>query len=194
MTVRVLSYNIWDLPLWFVKDRKNRMEALASYLAETGVDILCIQESWDIKSRFLFRRVLEHSGYHYAGGSERHAWTGNGGVVTFSKFPIMSKKFSRFTPAAGHFIEMFTGRGVLEIIVKTPEGLLRILNTHLHMPGWFRDQKIRLRQLQQAFASGTVGTELATVFAGDFNEHDILNKKGFIELFYKEKFNHPLTG
>jgi endonuclease/exonuclease/phosphatase family metal-dependent hydrolase len=87
---------------------------------------------------------------------------------------------------------MFTGRGVLETVLQTLKGPLRILNVHLHMPGWFQDQKVRLGQLKQTFQAVNWSDPLATILAGDFNEHNILENTEFEKLFTKEKFSHPL--
>ena len=51
MTLKVLTLNIWDLPFWFVKDRKKRIKNLPEYLKKSGADIICLQESFDVENR-----------------------------------------------------------------------------------------------------------------------------------------------
>ena len=46
--LRVVSFNIWDLPYWFVKDRKQRILLIADYLQRLDAEIVCLQESFDV--------------------------------------------------------------------------------------------------------------------------------------------------
>ena len=51
--LRIVSFNIWDLPYWFVKNRKPRILQIAEYLQRLDAEIICLQESFDIHHRRL---------------------------------------------------------------------------------------------------------------------------------------------
>ena len=191
MPITIISYNIWDLPLWFVKNRAARIREIGKYLAASAADIICIQESWDIATRKTLYDALGNAGYHHASASESHILVGNAGLVTFSKFPIISRAFRPYSRMSSYFVELFTARGILETVVKTPKGLLRILNTHLHMPSRFLDTRIRLSQMRRAFERLGKPDGLASILAGDFNEHEIMRQSAFAKILDAEGFDHP---
>ncbi len=189
--LKIVTFNIWDLPLWFVKDRRNRIESVARYLAGSGADIVCVQESWDVYTRPMIYKIMQSAGYSHVSVNESWYIFGNSGLLTFSKFPIKSKNFTSFSRLSAQLTEFFAWRGILETIVETPSGLVRVLNIHLHMPAWFFDRRIRLLQLRNAFKAIDWKNEMPTVFAGDFNEHELLEQKDFSNLFTDHKFTYP---
>jgi endonuclease/exonuclease/phosphatase family metal-dependent hydrolase len=195
MQLKIISYNIWDLPLWFVKNRKKRIEDVVKYLISSGADIICIQESWHLGTRkeVLYKSFSE-AGYQHASGRDMPMVYGNSGLVTFSKFPIRSKHFSKFPFMFGAFVELFTGRGILETIIETPAGLLRVFNTHLHMPDAYHDRSIRLRQIRSAFDFIKSREDVPSIIAGDFNEDQIWNAPDFMTFFDQLRFRFPLFG
>jgi endonuclease/exonuclease/phosphatase family metal-dependent hydrolase len=189
--LKVITYNIWDLPLWFVKNRRARIESIARYLAGSGADIICVQESWDTANRPMFYEHMNKAGYFHESASEVNYLLGNAGLVTFSKFPITSKSFTPFSRLGTHVVEFFTARGILETIIETPAGLIRVFNTHLHMPAWFFDSTIRLAQLKRAFKAIDQKSDMPMILAGDFNEHELLRQKDFAAQFTSRKFTYP---
>ncbi len=197
MQLKIISYNIWDLPLWFVKNRKKRVKDAVKYLASSGADIICIQESWHLGTRKeILYKLFSEAGYFYASGRDKPILYGNSGLVTLSKFPIRSKEFSKFPPVfpiLGQFQELFTGRGVLETVIETPLGLLRVFNTHLHMPDYYKSRQIRLKQMQSAseFIALKNKDGMPSIFAGDFNEDKIWDAPDFMAYFKKLNFHYP---
>ncbi|HWC57554.1 MAG TPA: endonuclease/exonuclease/phosphatase family protein [Candidatus Paceibacterota bacterium] len=183
--MNIITYNIWDLPLWFVRERDKRLQKIGTFLAGAKYDIICLQESWSLKHRGMLSAFLRDSGYHDAvhqAGIRRK----NGGLLTFSKFPISSVKFIPFGRISFSVSEFLGNKGVLETIIDTPSGKLRVCNLHLHYDprGFFKSHSMRLRQLRKLFASLKKESSLPTIFAGDFNED---------ALFAKEKFKRLLV-
>ena len=71
MEIKVLSFNIWDLPLWFVRDRSKRLAGVIEYLKETEPDIVCLQESFDPRHRLELEKAFKGQ-YHITNGMTEH--------------------------------------------------------------------------------------------------------------------------
>lgn len=192
MQLKIISYNIWDLPLWFVKKRKERIEKVAKYLVGTGADIICIQEAWSLSGRAMLCSTLGKAGYVYVVAREVPILIGNSGMITFSKFPITYKKFTPFSRLASAFVELFTAKGVLETTIQTPVGDISVFNTHLHMPSWVLGQNVRLRQMKRLMPVIAATTNPA-VLAGDFNEDKLWEQKEFTTILNAASFSNPLS-
>lgn len=192
MQLKIISYNIWDLPLWFVRNRKARIERVANYLAQSGADIICIQEAWSQSGRKTLYRILGEAGYQHVSARERLVLIGNGGLLIFSKFPILSKKFTPFSRLSAAFVELFAAKGVLEVTVETPQGKLSVFNTHLHSPSWVFGQAIRLRQMRRVLDVLMQG-ETTAILAGDFNEDKLWEQKEFTKILNAASFMNPLS-
>lgn len=189
--MELITYNIWDLPLWFVRNREERLLAIGNFLVDRKTDIVCLQESWSLKHRASLSVFMQQQGYYDAiaqAGIRRN----NGGLLTFSRFPIQSVRFIPFGRWGISVSEIIGNKGVLETILETPKGLLRVLNVHLHHQSsrFVNTKKIRLRQLRKLFASLKHGGVMPTILAGDFNEHDMMQERSFMRLFEKFGFLH----
>ncbi len=190
--MEIVTFNIWDLPLWFVRNRKKRMLDIAEYFAARGTDIVCFQESWSAEHRAGLARCLQNNGYHRA-MTKAEKQPSHGGLLTFSKFPIQSVRFIKFGRRGVAVSEIMGNKGALEVVIETPAGLLRVVNVHLHHQSsrFFATMPIRLRQLEIMFKVLAENSELPTVIGGDFNEHDMLQSPVFTNLFAQHGFTHP---
>jgi hypothetical protein len=100
--LKIVSFNIWDLPYWFVKNRKQRILQIAAYLQRLDAEIVCLQESFDVYHRKLLYESLGSDKYYASGGFETTrkaplaSFDTTGGLVIFSKFPIIQDKFVPF--------------------------------------------------------------------------------------------------
>lgn len=136
--MKIISFNVWDLPLFFVRNRKSRFEGLLKYLEKSDADIVCLQEAFDVDHR---ERLIERfkDKYNHIGDADSRkilftkVFDKTGGLMILSKFPV---KFKRFVPYSRIFNfavgEIFARKGFLEAILETPTGDLRVINTHLH--------------------------------------------------------------
>ena len=100
-----------------------------------------------------------------------------GGLVTFSRLPILSSRFIPFRRFVDmDFAEYIARKGILETIVTTSEGPLCLLNTHLHAGGLHVDVEtnIRRRQMNQILQVLVARNDMPIILAGDFNEHEML--------------------
>lgn len=198
MDLKILSFNIWDLPLFFVKNRKARIKGTAEYLKKLDADIICLQESFDTKHRMFLRDALTDS-YYMAGDTEETKrllfWKFldmSGGLVIFSKFPILESQFVSYSRVFNSAVgEVLARKGFLEAIVKTPKGKVRIINTHLHEETQLFDRSVRLSQLAKLF--GLLKQDnLPTILTGDFNEEALMHQDKFSALFDSRGFVHPI--
>jgi len=193
--MEIITYNIWDLPLWFVRNRKSRLLEIGRLLADHGAEVICLQESWSLDHRKALSEYLRDNGYHDAvqqAGIKRN----NGGLLTFSKFPIKSVRFIPFGRWVLSASEVIGNKGVLETVIETPKGLLRVLNIHLHHQSskFIKTKKIRLRQLRKLFRTLKHESDMPIILAGDFNEHAMMEHQSFATLFEKAGFVHHNNG
>src|SRR5262245_47349742 len=68
--LKIVSFNIWDVPYWFVKNRKQRILQIADYLRSLDAEIVCLQESFDVHHRRLLYAHLGLERYYASGGFE----------------------------------------------------------------------------------------------------------------------------
>ena len=116
--LKIVSFNIWDLPYWFVKNRQQRILQIAEYLQRLDAEIICLQESFDVHHRRLLYEYLGIERYYPSGGFEETrkvplaSFDTTGGLVIFSKFPIIQYKFTPFSQFTPSLIERIGRKGV----------------------------------------------------------------------------------
>src|SRR5215831_17076424 len=137
--LKIVSFNIWDLPFWFVKNRQQRILQIAAYLLQLDAEIICLQESFDVQHRSLLYECLGYERYYASGGFEAArkvplaTLDTTGGLVIFSKFPITEHTFTPFHQFTPSLVERLGRKGVLEATIETPYGIMKVFNIHLHM-------------------------------------------------------------
>ncbi len=186
MQLKIITFNIWDLPFWFTREDPKRIEKIGAYLSEHGADFICLQESFDIEHRQWLHHMLGKQAYNVAGEMEQtrnilfiKRFDTSGGLVTFSKFPILSSRFVKFSRLYNlSVIEFFGRKGFLETIVDTPKGPLRVINLHLRQGTLPLDRWFRLHQLREIFKSlKNENEQLPTILVGDFNQDKMMHKR-----------------
>jgi endonuclease/exonuclease/phosphatase family metal-dependent hydrolase len=184
MQLKLVTLNIWDIPFWFALDREARIARLGQYLNKISPDLICLQESFDVKHRDDLYEYLGRDQFHIIEEYDRTRrvllfkhldWTG--GLVTFSRWPISSSRFIPFRRFVDmDFAEYIARKGILETILTTSEGPLCLLNTHLHAGGLHVDVEtnIRRRQMNQIMKVLVARNDMPIILAGDFNENELL--------------------
>ncbi len=193
--LKIITFNVWDLPLWFNKERKARIAKVAEYLKAQNADIICLQETWDADNQRFLREQLSPD-YFCAFGEYRSQkrWLKGlsnfcGGLMIFSRFPVKEENFFPFWRLNYSLTEMMGHKGFLEAILETPRGKLRVVDTHLH--SWiFWGKKFRFKQLRKIM-SRLKSSDEPVILCGDFNQHDILGKEPFAAMLSENKFNIP---
>ncbi len=193
--MKIITLNAWDLPLWFVPDRKERISKIARYLKEFDADIICLQESFDPRHRRLLNTLL--SAYQTSDPDPRHrnifflSFDVTGGLVTFSKFPIATNTFIPFSRFFLPPIEFLGRKGILMTLLDTPYGKLCVVNTHLYDKGSLFDRAIRMSQIESMFREIRAHGFMPTIIAGDFNIDNLFFDKEFLERMARNNFIHP---
>lgn len=201
MAYSVLSYNIWDIPILNPRKTRERVEKIAEFIRHSNFDVICLQECFGWKNREFLRRQLADVYQMTEPGGRRKAFfllnfDTTGGLVIFSKHPILTSKFLPFNRFLNSSLpEFFPRKGFLDAVIRTPTGNLRVVNIHFHQPSWFFDRKIRLYQLSRILRFLKSETDpLPTIIAGDFNEHDLANQKSFLNLLSRSGFTYSGKG
>lgn len=196
--LKIVSFNIWDLPYWFVKNRHQRILRIADYLRGLDAEIVCLQESFDVQHRHLLYERLGVERYYTSGGFEATrkvpfaVFDTTGGLVIFSKFPIIQQQFipfSHFTPSV---VERIGRKGVLEATIETPYGPMQVFNIHLHVGSHFFAHKIRVKQLNSVLERMAIQPHVSSILAGDFNENALMEQNKFVTMLQSKGLRHSL--
>jgi endonuclease/exonuclease/phosphatase family metal-dependent hydrolase len=196
--LRIVSFNIWDLPYWFVKNRKQRILQIAEYLQRLDAEIICLQESFDVHHRRLLYEHLGLERYYASGGFEETrkvplaSFDTTGGLVIFSKFPIIQYKFIPFNQFTPSLIEHIGRKGLLEATIETPYGVIQVFNIHLHVGKNFLAHSIRVKQLKSVLDRMKSQPNLPIILAGDFNENALMEQKKFVTILQSRGLTHSL--
>ena len=197
-SIKILSFNIWGLPFWPI-NKRGRVSLIIDYLRKLDADIICIQEAFDAHYRKLILKEMSLQGYHVTDGKiKKHRrllgyMDMTGGLITFSKFPVIRCEFTPFKSRQYSIVEWLGRKGVLETIVKTPAGPLRVINTHMYYGKSALASKMRLRELNTIVSFSKKNDHIPTVLAGDLNQDNII-KHDHIGILLENEFNHHVTG
>ena len=147
-------------------------------MSSEQVDVLCLQETF---SKRLRKPLIDSLSRHYYSYSD---YTCNktifgplvkdcyGGLMTWSKFPIIKEKFYPFSRVEGmNFEEKIGGKGFLISTIITDDRLLHIVNTHLYSGMDEKSESIRYHQVQEIKNILSLNEYLTSpvILAGDFN-------------------------
>lgn len=187
-SLTILSFNIWDLPVSFLKSRKARMKAVIEYLSHTTADIIFLQEVWFTDTQMLIRRALGktyHEARSYISKKKKGFSRLQGGLMLFSKFPLSETKFNPFSFVLWPLTECIGRKGILTTMAATPFGAIRLSNLHLYE----YSQLGRFKQLVEACTS--FSKKMPTILAGDFNQPKMWEEKKFSKALRTTGFREP---
>ena len=196
--LKIVSFNIWDLPYWFVKNRQQRILQIAEYLRKLDAEIVCLQESFDVRHRRFLYESLGPDKYYASDGFEatRQAPLAlldtTGGLVIFSKFPIIHNTFIPFKHFTPSMIERIGHKGILEATIETPYGHIQVFNTHLHKEQRFFAHNIRVKQLKTILERIQEQQHLPVILAGDFNENALMEQKKLATILQSRGLMHSI--
>ncbi len=187
--MKILSFNIWDLPMWHVKDRSDRIKKITDYLKTSDAEIVCLQESFDPRHRKLIHGEMASAGFASTDKnfeSRRvffRKFDRTGGLAVFSKFPIIKNEFIPFNRFLSIFSPEYFGRkGMLTAVLQTPRGKIIVANTHLYRNFSFFDRFVRHRQMKKVLDYLNNEKSAPVILAGDFNEDFLAAKENFLKI------------
>jgi endonuclease/exonuclease/phosphatase family metal-dependent hydrolase len=175
MLIRLLSLNIWDLPLPLPgSGRERRRRMLLEHLSTCDADLVLLQEAF--LPGFRIRLAAALDGYHpdhYLKVRRRHWFLpmdGSGGLVTFSRHDLLSSRYVPFRAWSRMKTDERVGRkGCLWTEVNTPAGRLLVGNVHLYAGTRPHDARARSMQTRHLLHQLEQFGATPTVIAGDFN-------------------------
>ncbi len=137
LALRVASFNAWLIPL-VSQDMNARRDKLAGCVRPLALDVLCLQEIWTPQDQRRIATALKPQ--------LPHAVPGKGGLMMVSRYPVVSSRFIKFPLYEGlNFSERIAGKGLLEAVVETPAGRMRVITSHLALA--FGPDNPRTKQL-----------------------------------------------
>lgn len=189
-SVSIVTLNAWGLPFWYKQaTNENRFFKLISSLNSAGSDIICLQETFNDELRKVIKNNMRKDYFSMTdlkcSRSVNHIlkMDCNGGLATFSRFPVISEYFFQF-PVDDNYslIEKAGRKGFLFTTVNVNGDYINILNTHLYSGDNNKSQRCRIGQIE--FIEKTLDEikeykQYPTIFAGDYNmQHpDIVQDK-----------------
>lgn len=155
--IRVMSYNVrlFDVYNWLQRDtwddweeRKDKgaiLDSIYNTIKESNPDVISFQEYFNQPfGTYKTRRQFKHKqGYKYSNISYTFKEKGSKyGMATFSKFPIINKKYIKFKDAQNN--------GILITDIVKERDTIRVFNVHLQSFKFGKDQYKYLRNLKDS--------------------------------------------
>jgi len=154
-SVRVVSYNVWALPVWLPGSRsQSRLPFVPAAVAELGADVIVLQEAFDLDFRAF---VVEALGAWQTGPralcqEPMLRWSRKdctGGLLTLSLFPVEEEVFRAHPLSADPKLDEKIGqKGVMLTTVQSPMGPLDVVNVHLYAGRTEADEAERMTQVR----------------------------------------------
>ncbi|MFK8002526.1 MAG: endonuclease/exonuclease/phosphatase family protein [Polyangiales bacterium] len=171
---RALTFNAFSILFHENHEELTRLGAEA--VVAEDADLVAIQEVWLARDAAVYADALRGAGlvHQIQHTTDAVLARGSSGLLLASRFPIVAKRFIPFRSAAAPYWmwppDWYANKGVLEVVVETGAGLLRVLNVHVHAdyePGGYLEE--RLGQSMELANLMRERPELPLVVLGDMN-------------------------
>ncbi|KAI9056971.1 DNase I-like protein [Trametes sanguinea] len=174
--LRLLTLNCWGLK-FVSKHRKERVAAIADFLAASDYDVITLQELWVFADfeyvRAAVAKRLPYAKFFYSGAL-------GAGLVIFSRFPILAATIHAYSlngsPIDVVAGDWFVGKAAASILFAHPVlGQVQVYNTHLFAKGGDEGAEYqKAHRLVNAWEFAKLARQSAelgryVIAAGDFN-------------------------
>jgi endonuclease/exonuclease/phosphatase family metal-dependent hydrolase len=163
--VALLTYNIWGLPRWLTGASSSRFSRISHELQQWEPEIVFLQEVWLSRAY----QALPHLGAWSVARGPHCAWFRRpSGLVTLSRFPILSGTFHPFQTRA--WPDSLVQKGALKLTIDLGQG--RRLNLwNVHLQAGAKHHHVRTRQIAELgeWIRASNDDQIADLVAGDFN-------------------------
>jgi len=131
-TLRIVTLNLWGIPLNLSADREHRFRAFGDVLPRLQADLVSLQEVWtENDEKFIISRAAA-AGLSYAHYFRSGAF--GSGLLVLSRYPIQEVLFHQFRlkgkPEKIWQGDFYAGKGIGLARVQSPAGLLDFYNMH----------------------------------------------------------------
>ena len=129
MELRVLTYNIWGIPV-ITPSRRARVDGMAAAIAKLDPHMIALQEVWIDDDAAQLARELSGLGFRYS-----HRFPTESGLLVVSKYPMGNPRFDRYR--AGQYphnplhVDWMAEKGVGLVTVHTLLGEVDFVCTYL---------------------------------------------------------------
>ncbi len=174
--ISFINYNIWGLPVWLPGiQRKKRYPFIERSLEKRNADIVGLQETFH---RFFRRHIAPKINQKYNCLSDYKCNRGflktscQGGLINFSKLPILEENFFAHPNVEGKTqIEKTGGKGLLISKLESKVGPIIIVNLHLYSGDGMISETIRLQEVMklESILDSMNYNEMPIFMFGDFN-------------------------
>jgi endonuclease/exonuclease/phosphatase family metal-dependent hydrolase len=182
-SLSIATFNAWLIPV-VAKRFASRLARMPRAIAAVDPDIICIQEVWTNASRDALVRGLRAVLPHHA--------PGRGGLLICSRYPIRSSRFTQFPVHPGlTFEELLAAKGMLEAVIDTPSGKVRVLTTHLALDRGEDPELTKAYEAQIAILLARLETlrDLPLFVAADLNLFSV--RDGILDPLYERVVTAP---
>lgn len=172
--LRVLTFNAFSITFHDHHEELTRLGASA--VVAENADVVAIQEVWHTRDADVYAEALHAAGlvHQLQHTTDAVLARGSSGLLLASRFPITDKRFVPFRSAAAPSWmwppDWYANKGVLEVVIDTETGPLRVLDVHVHAeyePGGYLRE--RLGQSLELSSNIRARPELPVLVLGDMN-------------------------
>lgn len=164
--LNILTFNTWGVWKYVTKSLEKRVELITT--AINGFDMVNLQETTVKETKDI---TDKNSFYPYKIRYDNTSFMKWGsGLSTLSKYPVVEKKFMKFSSCAG--LDCNNNKGVLFLRLEVPKlGQLDFYNTHYQSMPFSTKQRLQAnKDFEKFFRENTVNN--LAIITGDFNFTD----------------------
>lgn len=180
--ISTITLNTWGLPLHLPgHDDIRRFNIIPDSVLQQGVDIVFLQETFHPKLRHNLLNTLSPHYYVHTNGNKNRSALGflrmdtQGGLMTFSKYPIINQNFVTFPISINTSIIEYIGKkGFLVTTIQYGKDTLNLINTHLysgHNPEAAAQRYRQIQIISDYIGNNMILQKYPIIFAGDINIH-----------------------
>jgi endonuclease/exonuclease/phosphatase family metal-dependent hydrolase len=147
-TLKILTWNIWMMPLGLSPSNNRRAPAIAAEVKKLDVDVICFEKAFDGHARDLISEGLnDRFPYHYGPANGGFSLKSNSGVWVVSRFPFAEYHEMRFTSCAGP--DCFSRKGAMLLSGAVGGHRFQLVATHLQGEQGTKEDNIRVQDMQE---------------------------------------------
>ncbi|MCE2788878.1 MAG: endonuclease/exonuclease/phosphatase family protein [Saprospiraceae bacterium] len=190
--ISVLTYNTWGLPVNLPgHQQETRFPQIPLAISSLNASIVCLQETFHPKLRMeISNKLLDTYPYHTELDCQRDVYglvnmDCYGGLLTLSKYPIISERFYPYPLNANYSLIEKTGqKGFILTSICIGEHMIHVVNTHLY--AGYSQQAEDQRALQFEYMTEVLEDlnllQEPVLLAGDMNiQHSSISKSPLYE-------------